>query len=92
MSQLQLCYIAFMKAANDMGMQDKWIIDEDSIHHMQKQEGLKHSIFGQVSILEQPIIKKLDQDKQNTLEQIQGKDVHPCLLGYFPYLTGCEPG
>jgi hypothetical protein len=42
MSGLQ-CYDAFMKkAANDIGMQDKWIAHEDWDHYIRNQDGLKY--------------------------------------------------
>jgi hypothetical protein len=32
------------------------------------------------------VIKNLEQDKENSLKQIRGKDLPPCLLPwYFPY-------
>jgi hypothetical protein len=35
----------FVKATNNIDMQDKWTTDEDWIHHIQKQEGLKIVMF-----------------------------------------------
>ena len=40
MSRLE-CYDAFVKATNDIGRQDKWIVDEDWAHHIRNEDGLK---------------------------------------------------
>jgi hypothetical protein len=40
MSRLQ-CYAAFVKATNDIGMQDKWIPDDDWVRHIRNEDGLK---------------------------------------------------
>jgi hypothetical protein len=65
MSRLQ-CYDAFVKATNDIGigMQDRWIADEDWVHHIRNQDELKdcnvshmnHSISSKEKV---PIYKQL---------------------------------
>jgi hypothetical protein len=40
MSRFQ-CYAAFVKATNDIGMQDKWIPDDNRARHIRNEDGLK---------------------------------------------------
>jgi hypothetical protein len=44
MSQLQ-CYNAFVKVTNDIGMQNKWIADEDWVQHIALSPENKRQLF-----------------------------------------------
>jgi hypothetical protein len=49
--------------------------------HLQESESEEEASRQKIS----KMIQKFDQDKDSSLKQIRGKDIPPCLLGYFSY-------